>query len=609
MPPVPHDAFQVRETSPGQFTYRDAAGVTLFFTDRARAEQSADRDRTAHETRTAPPPPPPARDARGRFQPAGQPAPSAPPSPFPPPAGGSGRTATSPPPARPAGPSPVARIVDPLQAFQVVQPSPTSRFGVTGLDGRIERWFNIQGEAEAYATFARAHHDHLARTGSAPPGGLPLPGRSSPAGLGGVGSALADALAKASAAAAAGSPPPAVPPASTGSVPPPAGSLGTSAGPGSGPPGAVPTPAGSSWAAGLASGILDIARAFRDAIGLARGATAGASPGRPGNPPPGYTPPTAGTYGVGTPSWGSPLDIAKSFRDAIGSGFRGVRDAFTGGLGRGNPTQVIASAFKDFAAAFANPRAGVPVGFGGAAGAFAHRAGSAAVGGVAGLAEALIDFPARFRTAMGVLPAQLHATASTLIGVGLKLDNFAENQLDKNRRYTPYSGTLSTAFAMLDVGDQLRAFRVARSAEVTGANLTNEVNALREGWVGLDKLKLGIGNRLGQGAAALVGPGLRAVGDLAGQGADWLNANDPKGNWLAGKANQVHQQLGGLAGLGYGLLTGMGWEESFRVANAAIADIKAQQAAGIAPQQDAWSAFIVQAVNLPKAAPARPLKP
>ncbi len=203
---------------------------------------------------------------------------------------------------------------------------------------------------------------------------------------------------------------------------------------------------------------------------------------------------------------------------------------------------------------------------------------------------------------------EVGSALQSVLAFGRMLKGVAESRLDDNRRLAPYSGKLALGLAQLDLGDQMRNIRLARSAENSAVNLAGRVNGLRETDLGFQKLGLGIGNRIGSGAASLLGPAYKELGDLAGVAADRINKMDPNGNFLANKVDAVHRNLGYYAGWVGGYVGSWGDTKAAEaLAKATQDDIKRQQKTGVV--FTGWEEFMKTAANLPVAPPARIVKP
>ena len=153
---------------------------------------------------------------------------------------------------------------------------------------------------------------------------------------------------------------------------------------------------------------------------------------------------------------------------------------------------------------------------------------------------------------------------------------------------------------------------MARSAKASALTLAQQVNGLREGELGFDKLKLAIGNRIGIAAGAAAGPALREAGGLLGWAADKIERNDPGGKNTERVANWFHNNAGYAAGWIGGLIrTGSLAGARRRTCQADIEDIQADRKAlaNKPPPIDGWSREILTSQNLPALKPARPFKP
>jgi hypothetical protein len=203
---------------------------------------------------------------------------------------------------------------------------------------------------------------------------------------------------------------------------------------------------------------------------------------------------------------------------------------------------------------------------------------------------------------IGLAAGALVSATSAFLKFGVAT---AENSLERNRRLIPYSGKISMGFAQLAYGDQMRDLRLAKSAEGTALTLARQVNGIREGLLGMDELSLGLGNRLGIAAAALVGPGVRAVGDLAGGVAGWMNKIDPDGRGVASVFDWLHESIAGAAGGLGGWFTGVGWDKGKKDA---IDEAIAERRRGMKDETDLWTRFMTNAMSIPVGRPARPVK-
>ncbi len=222
------------------------------------------------------------------------------------------------------------------------------------------------------------------------------------------------------------------------------------------------------------------------------------------------------------------------------------------------------------------------------------------------LAVALAQIPV-----VGEAMAALTIMAAAGISAFKRLHQVAEEHMEENRRLAPYSGQLAGAFTRLELGDMFRALKLARSAEVTGSVLVDQVNMIRQAMAPMDRLALGIGNRVGIGAAGMFEPTAMLFGGLSRMFHEKLEAFDPGGAGSKAFGESIGDSiLGGMEGLVKAIMGPLALIPGMAPDFKAIAE-KEREAAKkeMMEESEMWTKLMLNARSLPVLPVAKPVKP
>ena len=234
-----------------------------------------------------------------------------------------------------------------------------------------------------------------------------------------------------------------------------------------------------------------------------------------------------------------------------------------------------------------------------------RRTGSIGAGFGSGLRSA---FGPGGRLGLNVI-GELGPAIGLLVGAIRTMENNVERDNNGNRHLGHYSGVIGAAMNQLDLGDQVREIRLARSTEGSAATLARQVNRMHENNSGIDRLNAGISNRVNSAQASLVAD-LTRPWNLA---ADWanekVNGSDPKGSLLSTAVQMPFRGAAATGGFFGALWGGSSVSEAIDAAQQAYEEQKKLQQGNIQPELDAWSRHIKEAQNLPPIRPGRTVKP